>query len=348
MSTLTHHGNRRYPHYRQPDCSVFFTLPAPARYNRSFNGLTLQMQVHFGGHPGDTFPPCALTIGNFDGVHLGHQAILRDLRREADARGLPTALLTFEPHPREFFSRNDPPARLATLRDKLAFLQGTGLVDRVHVQRFNRGFASLSPQAFIDSVLVERLDTRFLLIGDDFCFGSRRTGDFSLLAAEPRFTTRAMPTVELDGARASSTAIRDALEAGDMPLAARLLGRPYQLSGRVVHGRKLGRTLGFPTANIHLPHRKPALAGVFAVECLTPDGQRHVGAASLGKNPTIDDAGCYRLEVYLLDYSGDLYGQRLIVRFIHKLRDEEKYDSLDALIAQIHADVAETRRLMPC
>lgn len=303
------------------------------------------MQVFFGERAGP-HGPCALTIGNFDGVHLGHQAILRDLRREADARALPAALLTFEPHPREFFSAGDPPARLATLRDKLAVLAATGLVDRVHVYRFNRAFAALGPDAFIDEVLVRQLDTRFLLIGDDFRFGCRRAGDFARLAACPAFETRAMPTVEIDDARASSSAIRDALAAGRLDRAERLLGRPYQLSGRVMHGKKLGRTIGFPTVNVHLPHRKPALQGVFAVECDTPHGT-FAGAASLGKNPTVDVGDQYKLEVHLLDYDhGDLYGQRVVVRFLHKLRDEAKYPTLEALIDQIRADVAATRALI--
>ncbi|WP_373308513.1 bifunctional riboflavin kinase/FAD synthetase [Laribacter hongkongensis] len=328
-----------------------FTHLAHARYNRPFHPFHALMQVLFGEQAGtagriaEAQLPCALTIGNFDGVHLGHQAILRDLREEADRRDLPTALLTFEPHPRELFARNNPPARLMTLRDKLDFLASTGLVDRVHVLRFNHGLASLAPEVFIDRILRRLLHARFLLIGDDFRFGARRAGDFSTLAALPDIEVRAMSTVEIGGRRASSSLLRDALGAGQLDTAARLLGRPYQISGRVVHGRQLGRQLGFPTANICLPFKRPALQGVFAVECDTPAGT-FMGAASLGRNPTVETGGRYKLEVYLLDFTGDLYGQRVTVRFMAKLRDEAKYDSLDALVSQIHADVAATRRLL--
>ncbi len=268
--------------------------------------------------------------------------MLHCLRERANARGLPTALLTFEPHPREVFARDNPPARLATLRDKVLYLQESGLVDQLYVYRFTRGFAGLSAQAFIDQVLVAALGARYVLIGDDFQFGARRQGHFSTLQACPAFVTEAMPTISVHGERASSSRIRTALAAGDFTHAEALLGRHYQLTGRVMHGKKLGRTLGYPTANVHLPHRKPALAGIFVVEVDTALG-RFGGVASLGKNPTVDTTDSYKLEVHLFDFAGDLYGQLISVRFLAKLRDEQRFDSLAALTAQIDADAAAAR-----
>ncbi|KMN36309.1 MULTISPECIES: bifunctional riboflavin kinase/FAD synthetase [unclassified Chromobacterium] len=300
------------------------------------------MQVFFGDPQRYRLSACALTIGNFDGVHLGHQKMLQRLRLEADARGLPTALLTFEPHPREFFTRDNPPGRLSTLRDKLAFLQRLGLVDYVFVYRFNRGFAGMSAPDFIDKVLVRGLQTKYLLIGDDFQFGAKRQGNFEMLSSCSHFVTEAMPTVLAMGERASSTLVRERLAAGDLGGAEHLLGREYQISGRVVHGKKLGRTIGFPTANIHLPHLRPALQGVFVVQAETADGVLG-GVASLGLNPTVSDTPDYKLEVHLFDFAGDLYGQRLTVRFLKKLRDEARYDDLSALIAQIEKDAASAK-----
>ena len=304
------------------------------------------MQVYSGSSSAITIPPCALTIGNFDGVHLGHQAMLAHLREAAHRRGLPTALLTFEPLPRELFTPLDPPARLTTLRDRLARLEAIGLVDYVIVQRFNRAFAALSPQAFIEKMLCQQLHTRYLLIGDDFRFGAKREGDFGLLAAQPSFETEAMPTLALEGERVSSSLVRQALQQGDLVLAKRLLGADYQISGRVIHGKKLGRTLGFPTANVNLLHRKPALQGVFVVEAETTFGCLR-GVASLGLNPTVTSAISprpdYHLEVHFFDFAEDLYGQRITVRFLSKLRDEEKYDSLEQLVAQITRDAAAAR-----
>lgn len=300
------------------------------------------MRVYFGDPTRFGLPPCALTIGNFDGVHMGHQNMLARLRSEATARGLPAALLTFEPHPREFFARDGAPARLSSLRDKLSFLAGLSWLDYVFVFRFNHGFSRMPAQRFVDDVLVSQLNTRYLLIGDDFQFGADRRGDFSLLSAHPAFETDAMPSVLVEGERASSTLVREALWSGDLSRAATLLGRDYQISGRVMHGRKLGRTLGFPTANVYLPHRQPALAGVFVVEADTPFG-RIGGVASLGVNPTVTDTRNYKLEVHLFDFAGDLYGRRITVRFLKKLRDEARYEDLSALVAQIHQDAADAR-----
>lgn len=268
--------------------------------------------------------------------------MLHRLRLEAQARELPTALLTFEPHPREFFSRANPPARLSTLRDKFSLLRELGLVDYVFVYRFNHSFASMTASDFVDRVLVQELQTRYLLIGDDFQFGAGRKGDFDLLASCPHFATEAMPSVLVQGERASSTLIRERLAAGDLDSANGLLGEAYRISGKVMHGKKLGRTIGFPTANIHLPHLKPALQGVFVVEADTPFG-RLGGVASLGLNPTVSDTPDYKLEVHLFDFAGDLYGKRLTVRFLKKLRDEARYDDLATLVAQIERDAASAK-----
>ncbi|MDY0013728.1 MAG: bifunctional riboflavin kinase/FAD synthetase [Rhodocyclaceae bacterium] len=286
-----------------------------------------------------------LTIGNFDGVHLGHQALLKLLREKAQACGLPAVVLTFEPHPREFFAPADAPARLATLREKLLLLEAAG-VDRVHVCRFDKRFASLTAEDFISRLLVQGLQTRHIFIGDDFRFGKGRTGDFALLqsaGARFGFHVEAMHTLDVAGERVSSSAVRAALAEGDMAHAARLLGRPYSIAGRVLHGDKIGRTIGFPTANIQLKHRRPALCGIYAVSVEGVGPRRRIGAASIGVRPTVTNAGRATLEVNLLDYSGDLYGAHLRIHFHHKLRDEEKYASLDALTAQIGRDVDATR-----
>jgi len=300
------------------------------------------MQVFFGSARGFRLPGCALTIGNFDGVHLGHQKMLTRLRAEADVRGLPTALLTFEPHPREFFARATPPSRLATLRDKLAFLRSLGTVDYVFVYRFNAALSHMSAQDFIRQVLVEQLNTKYLLIGDDFQFGAKRGGNFELLSSCPDFVTEAMPSVLVAGERASSSRVRECLAAGDLAAAETLLGRDYQISGRVMHGKKLGRTIGFPTANVLLRHRRPALEGVFVVKIDTPLGQ-FGGVASLGKNPTVSHTQDYKLEVHLFDFAGDLYGHKVRVHFLKKLRDEARYEHLDALVAQIERDAASAQ-----
>ncbi|WP_047249694.1 bifunctional riboflavin kinase/FAD synthetase [Chromobacterium subtsugae] len=300
------------------------------------------MQVFLGDPRRFALPGCALTIGNFDGVHQGHRRMLERLRLEARARGLPTALLTFEPHPREFFSRGNPPARLSTLRDKFVMLEELGLVDYVFVYRFNHSFSNMPAGEFVDKVLVEELKTRYLLIGDDFQFGFARKGNFDLLASCPHFATEAMPSVLVQGERASSTLVRERLAAGDLDSATSLLGSCYRISGKVMHGKKLGRTIGFPTANIHLPHLKPALQGVFVVEANTPFG-RLGGVASLGLNPTVSDTPDYKLEVHLFDFAGDLYGKRLTVRFLKKLRDEARYDDLATLVAQIERDAASAK-----
>ena len=298
----------------------------------------------------------ALTVGNFDGVHRGHGAMLARLKEKSAQLGVPSCLLTFEPHPREFFTPQAAPARLTRLAAKLALLRVAGL-DRVHVARFNTQFASQPPERFIEDVIVGGLGCAWLLVGRDFRFGARRAGDFALLekaALQHGFELEAMPEVKNAGERISSSAVRAALEGGDFGRAQALLGRPYSISGRIAHGRRLGRELGFPTANIRLPQKSP-LAGIFVVEVLgLPERPNKLGlperpdnawpaVASVGLRPTVNDDAVPLLEVHLFDFAGDLYGRRLEVRFLHKLRDEEKYPDLEKLKLAIALDASNAR-----
>jgi riboflavin kinase/FMN adenylyltransferase len=293
--------------------------------------------------------PHAVTIGNFDGLHLGHQAMLARLRDVARARGLPTCVLSFEPHPREFFAPDQAPARLSSLREKAEILRRFG-IDRLHVFRFDRAFSALSADAFIEQVLGRTLQARYVLVGDDFRFGARRAGDFALLQRAGQslgFDADCLHTVAVAGERASSTAVREALAAGDLAHAARLLGRAYSISGRVVHGDKLGRDIGFPTANIQLKHNRPPLMGIFAVELCGLNGAPLPGVASLGRRPTVKGADAVPvLEVHLFDFTADIYNRRVRVDFLHKLRDEEKYPDLDSLVAQIRIDVENAKQFL--
>ncbi|HEX3633091.1 MAG TPA: bifunctional riboflavin kinase/FAD synthetase [Casimicrobiaceae bacterium] len=301
------------------------------------------MQV-FRGLPdlADRHRPIALTIGNFDGVHRGHQAMLARLSQAAEDLALPSAVLTFDPHPREFFAPGTAPPRLSTLRSKLEQFSAHGIAE-VHVARFNAALAALPAARFIEDVLVRRLGTRWVLVGDDFRFGQGRSGDLALLRrAATSFSVEAMPTVIVDGERASSTAIRAALAAGELVHAARLLGRPYAISGKVVHGDKLGRSLGFPTANIVLRH-PPPLTGVFAVRVHGLGGVARSGAASLGVRPTVKAGATPLLEVFVFDFDEAVYGRRVVVEFLRKLRDEERYADLETLTRQIRADVEQAR-----
>jgi riboflavin kinase/FMN adenylyltransferase len=283
---------------------------------------------------------CALTIGNFDGVHRGHRALIDRVTAKARELELTSCVLTFEPHPREFFARDAAPARLTRLRDKLELMAAAG-VKRVHLARFDARFAALSAARFIDEVLVRGLGTRWLLVGRDFRFGERRSGDFATLeeaALRHGFRLEAMPDVLFDGERVSSSAVRAALKAGDLPGAERLLGHPYTISGRVAHGAKLGRGLGFPTANIVLRRTAP-VSGIFAVE-VAGVGR---GVASVGRRPTVNPVPIPLLEVHLFDWEGDLYGSHIKVRFLKKLRDEKKYDGLPALREAIATDAKQAR-----
>jgi riboflavin kinase/FMN adenylyltransferase len=294
------------------------------------------------GLPASADGPIALTIGNFDGVHRGHQAMLARLCEAAEDLALPPAVLTFDPHPREFFARGAAPPRLSSLRTKLELFRALG-VARTIVARFDGRLASLSPGAFIEEVLVGRLGARWVLVGEDFRFGKGRAGNLATLrAAAKTFSVEAMRTVAVEGERASSTAVREALATGNLEHATALLGRPFTIAGRVAHGAKLGRSLGFPTANIRL-RRMPPVTGVFAVRVHGLESRPHDGVASVGVRPTVVEGGAPLLEVFILDYDRVIYGKRVVVEFLHKLRDEERYPDLDALARQIRADVAEAR-----
>jgi riboflavin kinase / FMN adenylyltransferase len=297
------------------------------------------------GIPAAAAGPTALTIGNFDGVHLGHQAMLAELKRAAARLGVPACLLTFEPHPREFFAPDRAPTRLTSLREKLELLARHG-VDRVHVCRFNYALAQTSPDEFVERIIARGLGARWVLVGDDFRFGARRAGDFVLLKQSARrhgFDVTALPSVALDGERVSSTAARQALAGGDLERARRLLGRAYAISGRVVRGDGLGRKLGFPTANVQMKHNRPPLTGIFAVIIHGATGEPLRGVASLGVRPTVKQGGSPVLEVHVLDFAGDLYRRHVQVEFLHKFRDEEKYADLATLTRKIALDVESAR-----
>jgi len=296
----------------------------------------------FRGLPAAADAPVALTIGTFDGVHRGHQAMLSRLVEAAEDLALASAVLTFDPHPREFFGRDAAPPRLSSLRGRLERFAALG-VERAFVARFDAALASLPPAAFIETILVQRLGARWILVGEDFRFGKARAGDITTLrAAGSAFSVEAMRTVAVDGERASSSAVRTALAAGDFARARALLGRPFAIAGRVAHGAKLGRNLGFPTANLRLKH-KPPLSGVFAVRVHGLEGESLPGVASLGVRPTVAAAGEPLLEVFIFDFDRTIYGRHVAIEFVHKLRDEERYPDLDALTRQIQADVAQAR-----
>jgi riboflavin kinase/FMN adenylyltransferase len=302
------------------------------------------MQV-FRGIPERSDHGCVLSIGNFDGVHRGHQALLAKLTAKSRATGLPSAVLTFEPHPREYFTHENRPIRLTSLREKILRIADQG-VDRLYIGRFNARFAALTAEQFIEDILIRGLCARHLMIGDDFRFGKGRQGDFAMLEAAGRsvgFSVEAMHTLVHEGERVSSSAVRAALAEGDMPHAARLLGRPYSISGRVMHGDKIGRSIGFPTANIQLKHRSPPLMGIYTVSVEGLADKPWPGVASVGVRPTINDAGRPTLEVHLFDWTAECYGAHLKVNFLAKQRDEERYDTLDALTAQIARDADQAR-----
>ena len=286
--------------------------------------------------------PCALAIGNFDGLHLGHQALLSKLIQVAKTQHLNSAVITFEPHPREFFTPESAPTRLCSLREKLEHFAAAG-VERVYVCRFNQSFAKVTADEFMQNILRHALNTQAVLVGEDFRFGAKRAGSIQDFV-QSGFNLISLPQVDSsqgnnEGTRVSSTRVRMALAAGNLQEASSLLGRPYSMSGKVVHGAKRGRELGYPTANVHMRHERPALSGVYAVKL---DGLPSV--ANLGIRPTIVGVPKLLLEVHVLDFSEDLYGQHVRVEFLHKIRDEMKFDSLDALKTQIGKDVAVARR----
>lgn len=279
--------------------------------------------------------PIALAIGNFDGVHLGHQAILETLIARAKAQGLLPCVMTFEPHPREFFSPQTAPARLTSLREKLEMFEAAG-VAHVYLCRFDHEFASRGAQAFMHDIL-RKLNASLIMVGNDFRFGADRAGDIPLLKAAG-FDVVSVPDVTIEGERVSSTAIRKALVDGDLDRAAGLLGRPYSLSGHVTHGDKLGRELGYPTANIHMLHDRPPLMGIYAVKLSGIAEVALPGVASLGVRPTTKENGRPTLEVHLFDFAQQIYGRHVHVIFLKKLRDEEKFPDLEALKRQIAID----------
>lgn len=288
------------------------------------------------------------TIGNFDGVHLGHQAVFAALRERAASTGLPATVITFEPQPMEFFLPDQAPARLTRLREKLEAIAACG-IDRVLVIRFDAAFATVEADAFVRDVLVRRLGIRHLYVGDDFRFGRDRRGDFALLETlgrEAGFGVESLATVACDGERVSSTRIRDALQRGELAHANHCLGRPYRISGRVAHGNKRGRTIGFPTLNVPLLRRSTPLRGVFAVEVAGLGPLAMPGVANIGNRPTLHGDDRFLLEVHLFDHDADLYGRRVEVSFVERIREERRFESFEALRAQIQHDARHARRIL--
>lgn len=289
----------------------------------------MQVFRHF---PKNTTLPKALAIGNFDGLHLGHQALLSKLVDVAKENQLIPAVMTFEPHPREFFMPHNAPERLSSMREKLEYFEEAGVED-IYVCRFNHAFSAISAQDFMQKVLRDALNANTILVGGDFCFGAKRQGTVQSFI-DSGFDLVDFPPIVVKGERVSSTLVRNALKNGELAQASQFLGRPYSISGKVVHGAKLGRQLGFPTANVHMRHERPALTGVYAVKL---DGLN--GVANLGVRPTIAGVPKLMLEVYVFDFDGDLYDKHVHVQFFHKVRDEMKFDGLEALKFQIGRDV---------
>jgi len=290
---------------------------------------------------------CVLTVGNYDGVHLGHQRIIGVLKERARQLGSSATVLVFEPSSKEFIDPEGAPARLTRWREKFVALASQG-VERLVTLRFDECMRAMTPECFVDELLVQRLGTRHLVVGDDFRYGSNAGGTIESLRTAGQahgFGVEQMAPFVFDGVRVSSTAVRDRLAQSDYPGAARLLGRAYRMTGRVVHGRQLGRTLGFPTANLRLMRRKPPLWGILAVWVYGVADRPLPGVASLGTRPTVNGTEPL-LEVHVFDFSGDLYGRAIEVEFVAKLRDEVKFDSLDALMVQMNIDGAQARDLL--
>lgn len=287
---------------------------------------------------------CVLTIGNFDGVHLGHQTLLKQVIAKAHSIGLAATVMTFEPQPQELFAGDKAPARLTRFREKYVELKKVG-IDRLLCVNFNHHFASMTAEYFVECLLVKQLGVKFLVIGDDFRFGQDRRGDFAMLvAAGKKYGFEVISTASfcVSKQRVSSTAIRQALANDELEQVEQMLGRSYSLRGRVSHGRKLGRTIGFPTANIPLKRRVSPVAGVYAVEVLGITTTPIAGVANVGHRPTVKGVR-QQLEVHLFDYQADLYGRQLEVVLRHKLRDEKKFESFDALKCQIERDAQAAR-----
>jgi len=294
--------------------------------------------------------PCALTIGNFDGVHLGHQALLSQVRKAADRLQLAASVMTFEPHPREFFAMRagDPdkaPTRIANLRDNMHAMAMAGM-DSIIVEHFNATFAGQSPYEFIEKVLVQGLHVKWLMVGEDFCFGAKRAGNVAMLKQAGQqfgFEVATLPTVTSAGTRISSSAVREALAKGDFTRTLELIGHPYTVSGHVIYGQQLGRTLGYPTLNLRVAHQRPAAHGVFVVQVHGLSDQPLPGVASLGVRPTVEDAGRVLLETHLFDFNQPCYGKLVQVEFLQKIRDEMKFPDLASMTAAIDDDAVQAR-----
>ncbi|CCE25242.1 bifunctional riboflavin kinase/FAD synthetase [Methylotuvimicrobium alcaliphilum] len=291
---------------------------------------------------------CVLTIGNFDGLHLGHRAVIDKLARQGRGMGLPSVALIFEPQPLEYFQGRNAPSRLTRLREKIIQFSASP-IDRVLILRFNRYFADLEAEAFIEDILLKRLNVKYLVVGDDFHFGKARRGNFAMLkekGLEFGFQVEDTPSYQLDGHRVSSTMIRDALGEGDLDYAASMLGRSYSVCGRVAYGDKIGRTIGFPTANIQLSRKNTPIEGVFAVVMTGIDGREIPGVANVGTRPTVGGGSKVILETHLFDFNRDIYGHYVEVHFKKKIRNEMRFPSLTELKAQIVNDVAEAKKIL--
>jgi len=290
---------------------------------------------------------CVLTVGNYDGVHLGHQEMIRTVKRRAGELKVPAAVLVFEPSSKEFIDPEGAPPRLTRWREKFAALAAAG-VDRLVTLQFNERMRAMSPESFVDELLVEGLGARHVVVGDDFRYGSQACGTIESLRAAGRargFGVEQIAPYVIDGVRVSSTAVRELLERADYAGAARLLGRRYRMVGHVAHGRELGRTLGFPTANLHLMRRKSPTSGVLAVRVHGIEPRPLDGVGSLGTRPTVNGTEPL-LEVHVFDFAGDLYGRLIEVEFIAKLRDEAKFDSLEAMVSQMKLDAAQAHEVL--
>lgn len=292
----------------------------------------------------DSHRGCVATIGNFDGVHLGHQTVLGQLAEQSATMCLPSLVMTFEPYPQEYFAQAEIPPRLTRFREKIKVMSRYAL-DRLLCVKFNAALAGMPPQVFIQRILIDALDVRYLVVGDDFRFGYKRRGDFAMLqqaGAEHGFKVAHLHTFEVDGERVSSTRVRQTLAIGDVTTAGKLLGRPYRMSGRVAHGDKRGRTIGFPTANIHLHRKASPVQGVFAVEMFGIDGEPVKGVANVGNRPTVDGTRSL-LEVHLFDFAQEIYGAHVSIEFAQRIRAEKKFASFDELKKQIELDVESAR-----
>lgn len=286
---------------------------------------------------------CVLTIGNFDGVHLGHQEVLNGLKNKAKSLCLPSTVMTFEPQPQELFNGDKAPARLSRLREKLSLL-GDYDIERLLCVRFDAKFSAMTAQDFIEQLLVKKLGVKFLVVGDDFRFGHKRIGDFEMLkraGQEYGFEVISTQSLKVSKARVSSTLIRAQLAEGNIENATQMLGHPFVISGRVRHGQKLGRTIGFPTANIALDRKVSPVQGVFAVE-VKLNGKTYQGVANIGQRPTVNGTRI-QLEIHLFEFQGDIYGQCLDTHVLHKIRSEIKFDSFELLKEQIKRDVIQAK-----